>query len=518
MLICCQDILVLFNIFGCYKSGGCKLPYTNEILAYLGKVSEIEEIAKAKITEIDINSKMDGIPIVFIHWGDSFYLRYALMQARLSNPNSPVFLLGDHTNSHYGLSKFYDNRQFSNWQADLFTKSYVHLSQNTVVIELACFIRWFILKEFMKSQGFQKCVVSDSDVLAFCDVTEEQKMFSKYDFVYNGTSPHFSFVNNLSFLDKFCEFMLDMYIDETNRNSLISRYNKVIENNIVNGICDMTMLLMYSERNPGVIGDSREAKDTCYDHRFGYTDILGFEMTKDVEVIPYLNSDGSINEYGIDCEYKSILFIGRKPYGLVKATYERIPFSILHFQGLHKPLMQNFFLNSNLHIDYYSKIHSYKISEEETQLMNEGENFASVGDFDNAVTIFNRIIKKNPGSAQAYNNMGVICFRKRDYNEAQQMFINAKEADPEFIPAYTNLGDLYLSCNDIKKAEESISSAYYINPGNFSTLIHYVELLVKLLQFDTAVSLLIKYKLRFPENKEIGVILEKLSGLKDKAH
>jgi hypothetical protein len=40
-------------------------------------------------------------PIILIHRGDSFYLAHTIAQARSSNPDGRLILLGDRSNSFY---------------------------------------------------------------------------------------------------------------------------------------------------------------------------------------------------------------------------------------------------------------------------------------------------------------------------------------------------------------------------------------------------------------------------------
>lgn len=44
---------------------------------------------------------MSPPPIILIHRGDSFYLAHTIAQARSSNPDSRLILLGDRSNSFY---------------------------------------------------------------------------------------------------------------------------------------------------------------------------------------------------------------------------------------------------------------------------------------------------------------------------------------------------------------------------------------------------------------------------------
>ena len=73
-----------------------------------------EELAKPEPSQIynikempaeihmDRNSKHDdsttSLPIIFIHYNNSDYLKYSLGQARKSNPGSTIYFLGDQSN------------------------------------------------------------------------------------------------------------------------------------------------------------------------------------------------------------------------------------------------------------------------------------------------------------------------------------------------------------------------------------------------------------------------------------
>src|SRR5437870_5654360 len=125
--------------------------------------------------------KTPSIPIVFFHKGDAWYLWYTLRQARLTNPEAPIYLLGDvHCRRYDRFAEFVDLRPYDA-AAREFAGLYVHLSTNHADFELVCFQRWFVLREFMREKGLDRCVYLDSDVMAYTDLAGEFGRFAEKD-------------------------------------------------------------------------------------------------------------------------------------------------------------------------------------------------------------------------------------------------------------------------------------------------------------------------------------------------
>ena len=49
-----------------------------------------------------------NLPIIFVHKGDSFYLKYALESAKKFNPDSRIILLGDGVTVYPDFVEYYD--------------------------------------------------------------------------------------------------------------------------------------------------------------------------------------------------------------------------------------------------------------------------------------------------------------------------------------------------------------------------------------------------------------------------
>ena len=107
-------------------------------------------------------------PIILIHRGDSFYLAHTIAQARSSNPESRLILLGDRSNSfylgveHHRYEDYFDEaREF----AKLFTYEYFQNYQYPWI--LFCHQKYFALRDFVLAQGIDSFLLIDSDVMLY---------------------------------------------------------------------------------------------------------------------------------------------------------------------------------------------------------------------------------------------------------------------------------------------------------------------------------------------------------------
>ena len=95
-------------------------------------------------------------PIIFIHYGNSPYLKYTLEAAKRTNPNKEIILLGDRSNKKYANNSnvtFYPFKDFR--QSELisrFNSVYRHIAgeehgrKNWTYF---VFLRWFIIYDFL---------------------------------------------------------------------------------------------------------------------------------------------------------------------------------------------------------------------------------------------------------------------------------------------------------------------------------------------------------------------------------
>ena len=274
---------------------------------------------------------MSGLPVVFVHFSNSGYLKYSLFQAKHSNPESTIYLIGDDTNDCYD---FVEHHSFSDYfqRAKDFSKIYQHFNTTAYTYETFCFQRWFILLEFLVANGLEKCLYLDSDTMLYADVTEEQKKFSQFDFTLSHkTSGCTFFLNRVEALSDFCQFIMDIYTKKERYyfDRMIAQYATFKKNGMAGGACDMTVFDLYSYDHFGEIGEVAQIIDgSVYDPSIN---------------VPH---PGFETENGI----KKIIWKGASPYGIQLRTAREIKFNSLQFQGDSKRLMRRYCTGTNSEI------------------------------------------------------------------------------------------------------------------------------------------------------------------------
>ena len=205
---------------------------------------------------------MEAYPIIVLHKGSSDYLKICLAQAKFSNPNSRIILLGDETNEtlakQVGAEHYLICNYFS--KAQEFAKIYKHYSTNPYDYELFCFQRWFVVDEFINSEGLDKFLHIDSDVLLYADFSKELEFIdfiNNYDLTYSHVSAHTSFFNSRRALCEFCNFIFEIFSDD----SFVAQFEKSPDNDKIyfkqgsfeldttKPLSDMTLVYFFTKLN-----------------------------------------------------------------------------------------------------------------------------------------------------------------------------------------------------------------------------------------------------------------------------
>ena len=205
---------------------------------------------------------MESYPIIVLHKGSSDYLKICLAQAKFSNPNSRIILLGDETNEtlakQVGAEHYLICNYFS--KALEFEKIYKHYSTNSYNFELFCFQRWFVVDEFINSEGLDRFLHIDSDVLLYADFSKELEFIdfiNNYDLTYSHASAHTSFFNSRRALCEFCNFIFEIFSDD----SFVAQFEKSPDNDkiyfkqgelelsLIKPLSDMTLVYFFTKLN-----------------------------------------------------------------------------------------------------------------------------------------------------------------------------------------------------------------------------------------------------------------------------
>lgn len=205
---------------------------------------------------------MEAYPIIVLHKGSSDYLKICLAQAKFSNPNSRIILLGDETNEtlakQVGAEHYLICNYFS--KAQEFAKIYKHYSTNPYDYELFCFQRWFVVDEFINSEGLDKFLHIDSDVLLYADFSKELEFIdfiNNYDLTYSHASAHTSFFNSRRALCEFCNFIFEIFSDDSfvaqfennPDNDIIYFKQGELELSLIKPLSDMTLVYFFTKLN-----------------------------------------------------------------------------------------------------------------------------------------------------------------------------------------------------------------------------------------------------------------------------
>lgn len=252
----------------------------------------------------------ENISFIIVHKGDSYYLPMCLKQLLYTNPDSPVYVIGTEDQKfsldiqHFNYFDFYSS-------AEQFVKIYKHFSTNSHNYELFCFLRWFIIRDFVIKKNIDKFICLDSDVLLFENINNTYLNFYNLDLtVNNKNGPQYSFFTKDSIVN-FTDFIMDYY---TNKISILEKkYEEYKTKNKYGGICDMTLLEMFSNK---------------HNIRFYDTSIEKNNFT-------FNSTFYSTNK----------ILLLKKKYSLpfyFKENGEKIFFYALHFQGSSKMLMHRF--------------------------------------------------------------------------------------------------------------------------------------------------------------------------------
>jgi len=88
--------------------------------------------------------------------------------------------------------------------------------------------------------------------------------------------------------------------------------------------------------------------------------------------------------------------------------------------------------------------------------------------YDEAIKVWDELLKENPELKQAYYNQGNANFRLGKVDEAVQAYEKAlSEKSPEGLAdVYYNLGNAYLNKQDVDKAREFYKQALKLRPGD----------------------------------------------------
>lgn len=184
-------------------------------------------------------------PIVWFHRGPCWYLPWTILQAQKFNPTNPQVALTDVRVSMKGV-EWVDIR--NHWKsADDFEKVYHHESVLPPSFDIPAIQKWFVLRDWMYATNVSQCFFADTDVLLYCDIENDSKRFSDYDVTYLPYGgPLNGYVNNRDSVNRFCQFIMDIYMDDKLFYEKLHKSRQVEPHLNVN---DMTLFHWYRQQD-----------------------------------------------------------------------------------------------------------------------------------------------------------------------------------------------------------------------------------------------------------------------------
>ena len=277
-----------------------------------------------------------SLPIVFLHKGNQDFIKYSLVKASETNPDSKIYLIGDPSNRH--LDKIVENviwldyEDYAGEHSSLLVDNYIHMSTNPAPYEFICIDRWFVINEFMKRENLNSCFISDTDVLLYANVSDLQKKYFKNHrcTLTHNVSAGISFMNDRTILDEYVQLVLNSYqgTDQVMLDKAIAHFQVLQKNKKPGGVCDMTWWMFLRNKNaPFDFGESMTIIDEGNDL--------------------YSTFDHNINvSYGYDMEngIKKFQFKDGLPFCYNKTYNLQVKFNCIHFQGQNaKQLIRRFY-------------------------------------------------------------------------------------------------------------------------------------------------------------------------------
>ena len=144
------------------------------------------------------------------------------------------------------------------------------------------------------------------------------------------------------------------------------------------------------------------------------------------------------------------------------------------------------------------------------KLYGEAKAAEARGDLAAAVTNYESLLQIAPRLAPAYNNLGSLYLRQREYRKAAAVLEKGLKIDPKMSSASALLGMALYEIADYAGAERSLESALRANPKDNNAELFLANDLIKLGEFKRAAQHLRQLSERQPENQEVWYLLGKV--------
>ena len=144
------------------------------------------------------------------------------------------------------------------------------------------------------------------------------------------------------------------------------------------------------------------------------------------------------------------------------------------------------------------------------KLYGEAKTAEARGDFATAAASYESLLQVAPHLAPAYNNLGSLYIRQREYKKAAAVLEKGLKIDPRMSSTSALLGIALYELGDYAGARRNLESALRANPKDDNAELLLANDLIKLDEFERAADHLRQLSQRQPENQEVWYLLGKV--------
>jgi tetratricopeptide (TPR) repeat protein len=144
------------------------------------------------------------------------------------------------------------------------------------------------------------------------------------------------------------------------------------------------------------------------------------------------------------------------------------------------------------------------------QLYSEAKSAEAQGDFASATAKYESLLQIAPRLGAAYNNLGSLYLRQREYQKAAAILEKGLKIDPKMSSASALLGVSLYEMGDYAAARARLESALRANPKDDHAELFLANDLLKIGDFNAAATHLHQLSVRQPQNQEVWYLLGKV--------
>jgi tetratricopeptide (TPR) repeat protein len=144
------------------------------------------------------------------------------------------------------------------------------------------------------------------------------------------------------------------------------------------------------------------------------------------------------------------------------------------------------------------------------QLYAEAKAAEAQGNLSNAVAKYEALLQIAPRLAPAYNNLGALYLRQREFKKAAAVLEKGLKIDPRMSSASALMGISLYELGDYAGARSRLEAALRANPKDNNAELFLANSLIKLGELNLAAGHLQQLSTRQPKNQEIWYLLGKI--------